>query len=452
MSFNRRIVVAIILCLGVLAAGTLGYVIIEDYTVPEGMYMSLITITTVGFGEVKPLSEAGRGFTALLIVFGLGSLAFATHALMESFLEKMWSGKAGVRKMKKKISRLKSHYIICGFGRVGAAALEYFDKKGIRSVMIEANPAQCEVIKEKGYLHVEGDATRESILMKAGIKSATGLLALLNSDPDNLFIVLGARELNPTLHIISRAEEASSEKKILRAGADSVISPFATAGKQIAGDMLAATGKVSGLTELSLRPDAMPQWITVHNGSSMLNETISAVSVRMGRDVMGLRKNGNDFILPDPETRLEADDMLLVVDEKQKNDIKPEQRSPDPPKLVIADDNPVILRLYTRLFQKAGFYPITTTNGRDGLDLIIRERPVAAVIDYMLPVMSGIEVCDQVRKIKACQETKLILFTADAKSDIRKRALKSGADAVVVKSPEASEVIETVIKTIRKVS
>lgn len=451
MSFNRQIIVALGVCMGVVAAGTLGYVMIEDYTVLEGIYMSVITITTVGFGEVKPLSEAGRGFTALLIVFGLGSLAFATHALVESFLEKMWSGRTGIRKMKKKISRLKSHYIICGFGRVGDAALDYFDKNDVRSVMIEANPDQCEVIKEKGYLHIEGDATRESILMEAGIKSATGLLALLNSDPDNLFIVLSARELNPTLHIISRAEDASSEKKIMRAGADSVISPFATAGKQIAGDMLAATGKTSDLaTELSLGPDAVPQWITVQDGSSMLNETISAVSGQMGRDVIGLRKNGSDFIFPDPETRLEAGDMLLVVDEKQKNNSKPDQRSPDPPKLVIVDDNPVIMRLYARLFQKAGFYPITATNGRDGLDLIIQERPVAAVIDFMLPVISGIELCDQVRKTEACRDTKLILFTADGKSETRKRALKAGADAVVVKSPEASEVIETVIKAIRK--
>lgn len=124
MSSNKRIVVSLLLCLGIIATGTTGYVLIEDYTVLEAVYMSVITITTVGFGEVKPLSEAGREFTTFIILIGFGSLAFAGHALVESLLEKVWSGKSEIRKMKKKISRCRSHYIICGFGRVGAAAAD----------------------------------------------------------------------------------------------------------------------------------------------------------------------------------------------------------------------------------------------------------------------------------------------------------------------------------------
>ena len=118
-------------------------------------------------------------------------------------------------------------------------------------------------------------------------------------------------------------------------------------------------------------------------------------------------------------------------------------------KIVIVDDNPVILRLYTRLFQKAGFHPITATNGREGVDTIIREKPSAAVIDFMLPVLSGIEVCRQVRAAKTSLKTKLILFTADSNKETHKRALDAGTDAVVVKSSEASEVIETVVQMLR---
>jgi len=448
MFYNSRIVTALILCLVIVAIGTSGYMLIEGYTLLEGLYMSIITITTVGFGEVKPLSWMGRGFTIVLVLIGFGTLAFAGHALVESLLEKVQGSKSEIKKMKKQISLLKSHYIICGFGRVGAAATEQLKKAGSDFVIIETNPTQLQEVRGKGYFYVEGDATHENVLMEAGVKSARGLLALLNSDPDNLFIVLTTRELNPTLQIIARAEEASSEKKILQAGADSVISPFATAGKQIADDVLAATGKQTELSEPSIGTNAVPQWIKVQDKLSVLGETVSDVSGKMGREVVGLRRNGHDFIFPDLKTKLESTDMLLVIDERQdeKNQL---ENQLEPQKLVIIDDNPVILRLYTRLFQKAGFYPLTAAGGREGLDLIIREKPVAAVIDFMLPFMSGIEICQGVRKNEDCQGIKLILFTADKQPETRKNALNAGADAVVLKSPEASEVIETVIQALK---
>ena len=426
--------------------------LIEDYSLFEGLYMSIITITTVGFGEVKPLSEAGRGFTAFYILIGFGGLAFAGHAIVESIFEKVSSGKSEIKKMKKQISSLKSHYIICGYGRVGQAAAEHFEKADIDFVIIEANAGQRQVIQEKGYLFIEGDATRESILLDAGIKSARGLLALLDSDPDNLFIVLTARELNPTLHIIARAEEGSSENKIIRAGADSVISPFSTAGRQIAGDIVAATGKSGKMPEYPTQPIAVPQWVTVQEGSSMMGETINALAGQMGREVIGLRRNGNDLILPDPETQLETADMILVFDINRNDEKQFSQQATQPKKLVIVDDNPVILRLYSRLFQKAGFNPVTAVNGREGLDAIIKEKPAAAVIDFMLPFISGIEVCQQVRAQEGLQGIKLILFTGDNQPETRSRALDAGADAVVVKSSEASEVIETVIRILKEKS
>jgi len=452
MSFKHRIMLALILCLNIILIGTLGYMLIEDYSLFEGLYMSVITITTVGFGEVKPLSEIGRGFTAFYILIGFGCLAFAGHAIVESIFENFSSGKSEKRKMKKQISSLKSHYIICGYGRVGQAAAEHFEKTDTEFVIIEANLGQRQVIQEKGYLFIEGDATRENVMLEAGIKCACGLLALLNSDPDNLFAVLTARELNPTLHIIARAEESSSEQKIIRAGADSVISPFATAGMQIAGDILAATGNSDQMSVCSIQPTAVPQWVTVMEGSSMMGESINAVAGQMGQEVIGLRRNGNDLILPDPETQLETADMILVFDINRNGEKQFSKQAPQPKKLVIVDDNPVILRLYSRLFQKAGFDPVTAIDGRDGLDAIIKEKPAAAVIDFMLPVISGIEVCQQVRAQEGLQGIKLILFTGDNQPETRSRALDAGADAVVIKSPEASEVIETVIRILKEKS
>ena len=446
MASNRRIAVALAYCLAVLLAGTLGYMLLEGHSMLEALYMTIITVSTVGYGEVKALSETGRVFTILLIILSLGTLAFAGHTMVESLLEKTWSGESRIRKVKKLISQLKSHFIICGFGRVGLAAQEHFEKMGSPFVIIESDPVRYENMRENGYLCIEGDATREATLLEAGIKSAAGLVALLDSDPENLFIVLTARELNPTLHIIARSEDISSEKKILRAGADSVISPFATAGRQVAKNILITTGKVARSTEDCVISDQAPEWITVEEGSMATGETVGLFSQRMGREVIGLRRRDLDFILPDPDMEIESTDALLTV--QMKGDLKgpSAQQRPSPRKLIIIDDNPVILRLYTRLFQRAGFYPMTASDGREGLDLVIKEKPVAAVIDFMLPVLSGIEVCKRVRSTEECKGTKLILFTADNQPETRRLALNAGADAVVVKSPEAAEVIDTVIE------
>ncbi|OQY43987.1 MAG: hypothetical protein B6240_11345 [Desulfobacteraceae bacterium 4572_87] len=387
MSSNRRLFLALMFFFGILSLGTTGYVLMEDHTLAEGLYMSIITISTVGFGEIKPLSEAGRAFTMLLIILGFITLAFTGHTLAESLLEKVWSGKSRLKKMKKRISQLNQHYIICGFGRMGAAAPEHLLKAGSEFVVIEADPARCLEIQEEGFLHIEGDATRESVLLQAGIKKASGLVALLNSDPENLFIVLTARELNPTLHIISRAEDVSSKKKILRAGADSIILPFATAGKQVAEDILIATGKTTASVFHPHQPQNTPYWISVSAETATQNQTILSITDPDGSQVLGLRRNGRDILLPDPDTTLESGDEILVL--RGTGDLQPSLKRPkvNPKKLVIIDDNPVILGLYTRLFQKAGFHPLTAINGREGLDLIIHEKPHAAVIDFMLPVL-----------------------------------------------------------------
>lgn len=447
--FSQRIKIALVLFLVIIITGTVGYILIEDYNILDAVYMVIISITTVGFGEIKPLSPAGRIFTMLLILIGIGSLGFIVTSIAESFIERILSGRAGLKKMKKKIQNLDSHYIVCGYGRVGAAAVEEFDHQKADFVIIENNPEFCDKIKNKNYLFVEGDATHEDILLDAGIKSAKGLMALLASEPNNLFIVLTSRELNPMLHIIARSEETSSEKRILQAGANRVISPFHSAGKQIADDILAITGQSKKPAKVISGVETAPQWVTVQEGSSMAGQTIKKMSEEMGREIIGLRTSDHDYIFPQPDIKIENGNMLLVIDEKRDIEVQKSQRPPEPQKVVIVDDNPVILRLYVRLFQKAGFNPLTATNGGEGLDLIIREKPVAAIIDFMLPVLSGIEICREVRQNKECKNIKLILFTGDDKLETRKSAITAGADEVVVKTPEAFEIIKAAIKLIK---
>ena len=448
---DRKILLALTFGVMVVAGGTAGYMWLEHYNLIESFYMAIITITTVGFGEVRPLSVTGRLFTTFLILLGFVVLAFAGRALVEPVLERVWSGKTEKKRMRARIDRLQFFFIICGFGRAGVAAAERFAAGGIDFVILEADEKRCQLIEERGYPYIQGDATREALLLEAGIKKARGILALLSSDPENLFIVLTAREVNPILHIIARAEDPTSEKRMLRAGADAVISPFATAGRQIAEDMLRASGRLetamADVAAASRR--SLPEWFAVAAGSELVGRTLAAACRHLDRPIIGLRRGASDWLQPEPETLLEASDQLLVLTEATAGTDSTHPAAPAPlKKLVLIDDNPIILKLYSRLFRKAGFAPLTATNGHDGLELIRRERPLAAVIDFMLPIMSGVEVCREIRRSAGCEGIKLVLFTADERSETKERALQAGADAVVLKSPEAREVIEEVIRVL----
>jgi voltage-gated potassium channel len=451
MTVNQRIFGALSVLLGITVVGTIGFIVIEKYDLFDALYMTVITLSTVGFGEVNPLSGIGRLFTTFLIMVGFAGLAFAAHGLVESLIEKVWNRGMETKRMKKKISSMKSHYIICGLGRVGAAAAEYLKQVDASFVVIETNPDNTQMMRETGYLFIEGDATHEKTLLDAGIKKAAGLMALLNSDPDNLFVVLTARELNPTLHIISRADDSSSDKKIFRAGADNVVSPYATSGRQIAGDILAATGRPSEAVECSPTKKAVPRWLEVKDGSSMINQTVAEISSEMGEDIIGLRREGKDTIFPDQQTTIIVDDILLIIDDAGYEESAPiVQQSTGPQKIVIIDDNPVIVRLYTRLLQKSGFYPISALDGREGLETIIREKPQAAIIDFMLPIMSGIDICSHVRASDIGGDMRLVLYTSDTNPETKKKALAAGADDVVLKGPDASELIDTVVKLLKR--
>jgi voltage-gated potassium channel len=294
----------------------------------------------------------------------------------------------------------------------------------------------------EGFLFINGDATQEEVLLAAGIKKAKGLLALLNSDPLNLFAVLTARELNPTLRITARSVETTADSKILRAGADTVISPYTTAGRHFAENILGATGHID-TEELALDAKAVCNWITIKDGSSMAGKTIQAISTLMEREIIGLRRNGEDLLKPDQNTILMINDEIVTLDVEQ-GEIEWDEKQIIPKKIVIVDDNPVIVRLYARLFQKAGFHPLTAMEGQTGLDLILQEKPDVAVIDFKLPGLSGIEICKTVKKMLPDNDIKLILFTADERQETREMALEAGACQVITKSPEASEIIDIV--------
>ena len=301
-------------------------------------------------------------------------------------------------------------------------------------------------MEAREFPHLVGDATSEELLNEARIKTARGLIAVLPSDPDNLFITLTARELNPTLHIIARAEEASSERKLLRAGADNVISPFATAGRQIASNMLVATGdsrEIENVCTFSL-PDVTSQWVLVQEGSSMAGHTVETVAAEMSRKIVGLRRKETDSLDPHPDFRIEEGDMILVIEERQAEEEKPQGPS-RMRRVAVVDDNPVILGLYTRLLQRAGFVPMGASDGSEALGLIRKEKPDAVVIDAKLPIINGLEVCRRVRADDSLRDVRLVLFTDQDTPESRKRAKEIGVDAYVVKTADAAKLIETLL-------
>ena len=238
MDLFRRFILAIIMLIAMLAIGTVGFMRLEEWSFQNALYMSVITMSTVGFREVGQLSPAGEWFTIVYIFFSITFVGFAvatiTAFLIQGELRDLMKG----RRMHKHIEKLEDHYILCGCGAVGREILTEFTRAGVPFVVVEKSPEEAEMPRDQEILFIEGDATDEEILEMAGISRARGLVAALRGDPENVFVTLTARQLNPELQIVARAGEKGTESKLLRAGADRVISPFEIAGRRMASTVL----------------------------------------------------------------------------------------------------------------------------------------------------------------------------------------------------------------------
>ena len=441
MGSINKVVIGFLIALIFLMIGTIGYTIIEDYSTLDALYMTVITISTVGFGEIHTLSEAGRLFTIFLIMFGFGSLGFLAHAFTEAIVEKATSQNLVKRTMQKKIQQLNHHVIICGYGRVGEATAEYFNSVGQDFVIIESSTDKVKELEAMGYVFLEGDATREHMLQAAGIKRASALLALLDSDPENLFTVLTARELNPTLQIIARTEVATSESRMLRAGADSIISPHATAGRSVAAKVMSVHAEIPAPPKTDIE-ERKPHWIPVDEQADLASHVVETAEEFLHTRIIGIRRDSVDILMPAPDEQLALGDELLVSSWEMESLLAAGR--PEVKKIVLIDDNPVIRRLYTRLFQKAGFHLLTAATGSEGYNLLVAEKPDAGIIDYELPDMSGLDICKRVRQETEFDNTRLFLFTAHDDPETRQEANAAGVDTIVIKSPDASEIVNTV--------
>src|SRR6266849_8842479 len=269
-----------------IAAGTAGFHYIEGWSCFDGFYMVVITLTTIGYGEVHPLSQTGKIFNIGLIVAGVALVTIAIGSLTQYLLEFELTKVLGRRKMEREIARLQNHYIICGAGRVGRSAARELARRPVPFVIIEQNEAKAQRYGDD-WLTLLGDATQEQTLRQAQIDRARGLVAATTTDATNLYIVLTARGLNPRLKIIARASEEDAEKHLLTAGADSVVSPYSFAGQRIAQAFLRPhVVSFLGTATTHLGIDLEIGEICVGRDSSFAGSTIENSRIRQDRGVI----------------------------------------------------------------------------------------------------------------------------------------------------------------------
>jgi len=230
----RRIERAL-LALGVITvAGVLGYMVFEGWSFIDALYMTVITLTTVGYREVRTLDTTGQLWTMLLLVTGVGTLFYAAVSSVELVVEGTIRGYFGRRRMQTAIGKLSDHYILCGYGRVGRQVAAEFARDGVPFVVVDQDPEIVEECVAEGYLALLGEASDDGMLKEAGVRRAKGLVAAVDSDADNVFVVLSARKLNPRLNIVARASSDESAAKLEMAGADRTLSPYAVGGRRLA--------------------------------------------------------------------------------------------------------------------------------------------------------------------------------------------------------------------------
>lgn len=313
-----RIAVFILL---VFTMGTIGYMIIENFSFMEAFYMTAITLTTTGFGEVRPLSDAGRMFTVLMLFMGVGVLAYVLSTSVD-FLMGSFTGQLSRRRMLKTIKELNSHIIICGFGRVGRSAAAALLDSGNQLVVIEKKSSVNVDSLEKPVYLLEGDATSDEMLQSAGIERAGGLLVSTGDDAVNLFIVLSARALNPDLYIVARSGKPENERKMRQAGANRVVSPHRIGGQHMANIMIRP--HVTDFFDVVTLDNGQELWLeemVLAEDAPLAGQTIGEADIRRqsGVTIVAIvRRQGGSTITPRAATQLEVGDQLIVLGTREQ--------------------------------------------------------------------------------------------------------------------------------------
>lgn len=314
---SRKVMRGLVMLMGILILGTVGYMVIERWEFLDAIYMTVITITTVGFKEVKDVSEGGRIFTLVIIFLGMGIMAYTLGMVAQVMVDFQVRSIFGRRKLGSKIKSLKNHYIICGYGRIGRIIAEELKKNGIPLLVIDNNPDSKQALDSQEIPYIIDDATSEDILIEAGIERAKGLIAVVLSDADNLFITITARGLNPGLFILARTDEDHARRKLLRAGANRVVMPYRIGGQKMAHTIIRPA--VTEFLEFTVDDRGIElkmEELLVGKKSRLDGITLADSGIRQEMDVIIVairKKDGEMKFNPSSESRIEIGDTLIAL-------------------------------------------------------------------------------------------------------------------------------------------
>ena len=304
----------------VIITGSMGfYVLEENWTILESVYMTIITLSTVGFGETHPLSDFGKIWAIGVILFGVSGVAYMFSEFSEELFRMDFYRR---NKMERKIRKLKNHYIICGYGRMGAVIAGELEEKDLSFVVIDNNPEEIKNIEEKEFLCIEGDATLESTLLAAGVERAKGIVVALNTDPDNLFVSMSVRSLNNDVFLVSRCSANDTASKLKRVGVDKIVNPYIAGGHRMSELLISPqledsvsisasmdTGIDFGIDEIKI--SELSQYDGVAIGKSKLQD-------EFGLLIVGVTdKEGNTLVNPGPGHVLHRDQTIMVIGTKE---------------------------------------------------------------------------------------------------------------------------------------
>lgn len=312
-----QLVLAVMAVMSVIVVGTVGYIVIEGWPVFDAFYMTVTTVTTVGYQEIHPLSPAGRAFTVVLIISGVGTLFYVLGNIARLLLEGELRAIFGRYRTEGKMKTVKNHYIICGYGRMGKRICKELHAKPLPFVVIDKNPEVIAALQREGGMAVEGDATQDDVLIRAGIERAKGVVSVVNTDTENLYIVLTARGLNKSLYIVARAGDEGSEHKLMRAGANRVSSPYHIGGMQMAQAVIRPA--VMDFLELATQSehlDLQMEELTVEQGSRFDGRTPCDCGLDEDRGLVLIavkRTSGHLEFNPGSKVLLAEGDKLIVL-------------------------------------------------------------------------------------------------------------------------------------------
>jgi voltage-gated potassium channel len=324
MTSSKNFLIIVGLLISVIAGGTIGFEILEGWGFMDALYMTVITIATVGYQELHPLGESGRIFNMVLIFVGLGTTTYVAASVVQFMVEGRIREIMGRRRLDRKIDRLNHHYIICGYGRIGRMLCQTLRQKPVRLVVIEKSPDLIPALEKDEVLYIQGDATNEDVLKRACIERAQGLVAVLATDTDNVFLVLTARQLAPELMIIARASREESMNKLRAAGANIVESPYELGALRLAQRIMRPA--VTSFLEFAFsqsRKDIQLEQLVVSEASPLAHVSLKDSGIRQNYNLIIIAINKPDGAMlfnPSFESVIIPGDTVIAVGEVENLD------------------------------------------------------------------------------------------------------------------------------------